>query len=113
VANKLVTLRRKSDFLTLKEQGKRASTTRWLLAVYLENGLDHTRFGWTIPKQVGPSVTRNRLKRWLRDYFRDKTFRKSLDVNVVIRAHEKDFFKQIEHNEFLQILDRTCGKIRA
>lgn len=113
MANKLVTLRRKSDFQSLKEQGKRASTTRWLLAVFLKNDLDHSRFGWTIPKQVGPSVVRNRLKRWLRDYFRDKTFLKSIDINVVIRAHEKDFFKHIEHSDFIKVLDRTCNKIRS
>ena len=112
MANKLVSLRRKSDFSLLKEQGKRASTTRWLLAVFLENDLDHCRYGWTIPKQVGSSVIRNRLKRWLRDYFRDKSLPKPIDINMVVRAHEKDFFKHISRDDFINVLHRTVSKIR-
>ncbi|MCB0347188.1 MAG: ribonuclease P protein component [Bdellovibrionales bacterium] len=111
MANKLVSLRRKSDFFSLQNNGKRCSSTRWMLLVFKENGLDHSRFGWTIPKKVGSSVIRNRLKRWLRDYFRSKTFNKSIDLNVVIRANEKNFFKTIEHNDFISALDRASDKV--
>jgi ribonuclease P protein component len=106
--NKLNVIRRKQDFESLKLSGLRVTPNRWLLLSFKKNDLDHCRFGWTIGSKVGSAVVRNRFKRWCRDYFRQAQIstKVCLDLNVVIRPGQQDFYKQLSHDEFLEALDK-------
>lgn len=81
------------------------------------NEFDNLRCGWTVPRQVGSAVVRNKLKRWCRDYFRSliKTETESVafDINIVIRpAKTAEFFKGMDRTEFFKALDLGWKGIR-
>ena len=71
------------------------------------------RFGWTLPKFVGTAVTRNRLKRWCREYLRKKALKdeKSLDINFVFKRTNKDFYKNLNYEELDKTFNRFFRKL--
>lgn len=72
------------------------------------------RCGWTLPRQVGNAVVRNRLKRWSRAYFRDRVKRGQslpLDINLVFRKPEGDFYKMLKYEGFARVVDRAWEQL--
>jgi ribonuclease P protein component len=66
---KILRLLRRSEFRRVYEEGRRR---RALLCTvfYRANGLPHSRLGITVPRAVGKSVLRNRVKRRVREALR-------------------------------------------
>jgi ribonuclease P protein component len=48
----------------------RRRTSREFTVFLRPNGLDHSRFGWSIKKALGNAVRRNRIRRRLREILR-------------------------------------------
>ena len=87
----------------MKEKGFRSSPRRWITLFYYQNSTGHLRVGFTLSRKVGSAVTRNRLRRWGREFFRQvpkEDLKMGLDINVVFRPMEKEFYKSLEHTEF-------------
>lgn len=79
------------------------------MANILNNKLNVIRVGWTIPSYVGTAVMRNKFKRWMREYLKGlpTEFRAiSLDINVVMRKESGQFYKQLEHRDFNEALEK-------
>jgi ribonuclease P protein component len=51
----------------------------------LPNNLDHSRYGLSVSKKVGNAVTRNRLKRRLREINRMESIKSGWDIVYIIR----------------------------
>lgn len=87
-------VRRRPQFLRVQEHGRKASAGP-LLALALSRGEGETRLGVTVSKKVGNAVTRNRIRRRVRELFRKGRgmLPRGLDVVVVARrgASEADF----------------------
>lgn len=95
---------------------------RWPLVVWVRsNGLSEPRLGLSISRAVGTAVTRNRLKRRLREAFR--TLRRELprgkggayDLVVGARAHEDldlPEYRRLMH-EAVEALHRVSEKREA
>lgn len=111
-SNKLQTLKSPRDFEEIRKSGRKVQPNPWLILSYLNNDKSRLRCGWTIPKYVGPAVIRNRLKRWCREFFRKEDLNLSLDLNVVLRRREKDFYKKLKHEEFNEALVTAMAKIK-
>jgi ribonuclease P protein component len=114
--NRLGRLVRKSDFERLKKYGVKAQNNPWLILKALPSRDGQTKFGWTIPTQTGSAVTRNKIKRWCREYFRSRNLSEmtaTLDINVIVLGVRKDpgLLKQMGHDEFKEHLERTFAKI--
>ena len=77
----------------------------------MDNSIEHSRFGWTIPKYVGSAVTRNKFKRWCRDICRKARINNSKDINIVLRKRNKEFYKEISFDEFQTALKQAFKKI--
>lgn len=78
-------LRRQRDFQALREHG--ASRAHPLLVMRaMPNSLPHARFGFVVSKRSAPlSVTRNRVRRRLREAVRALPFQDGWDILLIAR----------------------------
>jgi ribonuclease P protein component len=67
--NALNTLKKNRDFSYVYRRGRSVSSPMMSL-IYLKRGEDNTRAGFSVGKKTGKSVTRNRIKRRLREAYR-------------------------------------------
>ena len=76
-------LKKSREFLTVLRKGVRKETPHFK-CVLLANNLNWCRLGLTVGRKIGNAVTRNRIKRLLREYFRrNKTdFPESTDIVI-------------------------------
>jgi ribonuclease P protein component len=88
----------RKDFVNLNRSGMRYRTEHFT-ALYKENGLKQTRLGITVSKRVGNAVKRNRIKRLVREFFRQnkESFLNGYDVNFIADKNAWHLvFKDIE-----------------
>jgi ribonuclease P protein component len=81
-------VRKRLDYLRVQNQGRRFSTEHYLVfALPSPSPSQETRFGVTVSRKVGNSVTRNRVKRWIRESCRRlvRQLPPSFDLVVVAR----------------------------
>ncbi|MEE8472534.1 MAG: ribonuclease P protein component, partial [Dehalococcoidia bacterium] len=74
----------RKPFTTVYSQGQ-TWTNRLLVLKALPNGLDNSRWGFAAGKRLGNAVTRNRIKRWLRESVRQSPSRPGWDLILVAR----------------------------
>ncbi len=79
-------LLKRSEYLELFKQGKKEHNKHFIIN-YTNQHLNKTRLGITVSRKVGGAVTRNRLKRLVREYFRLNKHRLSgsSDINLIIK----------------------------
>lgn len=78
-------LRTRAQFDRVFREGVRAEGRLFLLVV-ARNGQPHDRLGLTVSRRLGGAVTRNRVKRWLREAFRQGERRAASGVDLVVVA---------------------------
>jgi ribonuclease P protein component len=66
---KAARLRRRREFLAVKDRGTRLHAGDYIVLA-LPNECGRARIGLTVSSKVGGAVVRNRVKRWLREKFR-------------------------------------------
>ncbi|HMN66947.1 MAG TPA: ribonuclease P protein component [Bdellovibrionales bacterium] len=110
---RLRSLTRRADFERLRTEGKSVHINSWLLVNMQPTESGEVRCGWTIPRQVGTAVVRNRLRRWGREYLRrwGSGLKRGLDVNLVIRRRDKEFYKLMAHKEFNEAMDKMAARL--
>jgi ribonuclease P protein component len=70
----------------LKDSAQKFAS-RGILVVWQDNNLAYARLGVTVSKKVGCAVTRNRVKRFVRETFRNnRLLIPSVDLNVIARS---------------------------
>ena len=85
-------------------------TTHGPLLIYgLPNELGHPRLGLTVSRRVGNAVTRNAIKRRLREAYRHTRHDlPTLDLVVVVRPH-----KTLKPDAYAELLTIAAEKLRA
>lgn len=78
-------LLKRSDFLRMASCKTLASSSSFLV-VWQPNCFDHPRLGITASRKTGSSVVRNRVKRYVREYFRlHRNLFPGVDIHVIVR----------------------------
>jgi ribonuclease P protein component len=97
---KAVRLRRRAEFLAVQEKGARINAD--CLLVLWKKTQAETRLGLTVSSKVGHAVERNRIRRHLREFFRQRKteFPLGVDVVVIARTSAKDASREVLHRAF-------------
>ncbi|MCP4020803.1 MAG: ribonuclease P protein component [Desulfobacteraceae bacterium] len=105
---KKVRLLKRAQFLELSKKGNKIHTGYFIAAV-LEGKTQNNRIGITVSKKVGNAVTRNRIKRIIREYFRQRKENISgqKDFNIIARKS----LTTLSNKEIIEKLDKLFTKI--
>jgi ribonuclease P protein component len=81
----------RSDFIRLSKTGKKIQNRHFIIT-FLTGRFERTRLGITVSKKVGKAVTRNRIKRYAREYFRRNRHHmtKSWDIQLIAKKEAAD-----------------------
>ena len=85
--SKRARLLRRSEFLNLSRTGKKVYTSHFVV-LSKTNDKGENRLGVTVSARVGKAVTRNRIKRLLREFFRRHSREVSSPQDIVIIARK-------------------------
>jgi ribonuclease P protein component len=79
-------IRKSEEFRILSKNGKRLYSD-YFIFVSRKNQFSRSRLGVTVSKKVGNAVTRNRIKRIIREYFRlnRSLLPDRLDINIIAK----------------------------
>ena len=79
-------LRKRREFVRLSKSGSRVQSENFVI-ISSRNGGSECRLGITVSGKVGNSVTRNRVKRHVREFFRRRRadWQPSSDILVIAR----------------------------
>ena len=97
-------LKKDSDFRKVYKHGK-SFANRYLVMYILENKSDSSRIGISVSKKVGNAITRNKIRRRIKEAYRlniDENVKNGYDIIFIARvscneAEYKDIDKDINH----------------
>ena len=111
------TLKQRADFNNIRVRGRSLSVNSWMLLRTCANSDGRLRIGFTFPRYVGPAVVRNRIRRWCREFFREYQSQEKpdsgLDINVILKKRDKDFYDELSHDEITKALGRAMPLLRG
>lgn len=97
-------LRKSCDFQRVRQGGKRRHTPSFIVVI-LHRSNSLTRLGLTVSRKVGGAVQRNRVKRLVREYFRNHINRLpvGIDISIIAKvgAAEINYARVCEELRFL------------
>ena len=101
-------LLKRADFLRLSRSGKKIQT-RFFIAAVLDGTTGNNRIGITVSKRVGKAVERNRIKRLIREYYRNRkeTLPGNRDINIIARKYANF----LSNHELVKALDELFAKL--
>jgi ribonuclease P protein component len=93
-------------FSQIHQEG-RSVANRFLVVRVLPNGLDYSRFGFMVSKRLGNAVTRNKVKRRLREVVRQTPVKPGWDaIFIARRGAEGVKYPTLKHSA-QELLRRT------
>ncbi len=103
---KAVRLRKHAQYCRVQSRGRRLGG-KFLLVIFAPSSFLNVRFGLTVSKRVGNAVTRNKVKRRLRDILRHhKAVLGGLDVVWIARAEAASATYADLKNDVVDLMDR-------
>lgn len=103
---------KRPEFLHLSNYGKRVYN-RHFIAIYGTGRQDRTRLGITVTKKVGGAVTRNRIKRCIREFFRTNrdSIHGILDINIIAKKAAADISQAQAYQSLRNIFYRLSSRL--
>lgn len=102
-------LRTSREYTQVWRQGRRCHTAHLLVIAGV--GCTGTRLGISVGRKVGNAVCRNRIKRWLREYFRIHRERLAtgVDLSVIVKPGAGLLDHAAVARQFQEALQRLLG----
>lgn len=88
IFDKKLRLLKSCEFDNLRKNSTKVENRDFYL-IFKENNFHHSRIGLTVSKRIGNAVVRNRIKRIIRDYFRQNRnlIIKNYDIIVIAKKY--------------------------
>jgi ribonuclease P protein component len=104
----LKTLKKNYEFRRLYTKGKSCVTP--LMVVYCRpNGGDENRVGYTVSNKLGHAVTRNRIRRRLREIYRLNSAKLAPGLDIVVVARSRS--SEAEYAQLERSFLHACEKL--
>lgn len=101
-------LKKDSDFRKVYKHG-RSFANRYLVMYILENKSEFSRVGISVSKKVGNAITRNKIKRRIRESYRlniDENVKNGYDIIFIARVSIKD----VDYNDIEKAMKNIVKK---
>ena len=83
---------------------------KFFVIYYKDSKNSFNRYCISVSKKLGNAVTRNKLKRQLKDIIQKNTIKGTSDYVIIVRQELKDLSYQIKEKELLKILGENNEK---
>ena len=99
------------EFNRLKPVGRKIHTP-YFLAVYTSNAQGKTRIGISVSRHIGNAVLRNRIKRRIREYYRNNKIKiiGTWDIHVIARKYSAEASNEVIEAALEEIFGHFKGK---
>lgn len=87
--NKRQRIKKDNEFQKVFKEGKSFANRQFIVYRYKKEGQEQFRIGLSVSKKVGNAVTRNRIKRYVRQAFLEMKDELQNDVDYVIIARHQ------------------------
>lgn len=106
-------IKKRQEFLSLYKKGNRYKG-KYFNLVYFPNDLDYSRMAVIVSKKIGNAVSRNKIKRWMRDLFRrNKDLLKDhLDILIVVKREIQEASWSSLRESYISAID-SIGKRKS
>jgi ribonuclease P protein component len=91
-------VKKEKEFQQVFKKGKSTANRQFVIYVLHKEGQDHFRIGLSVSKKIGNAVTRNRIKRLIRQFFLEHENSVAQDNDYVIIAR-----KPVSEMDFNQV----------
>ena len=107
----LESIKKTADFKQVYKHGKSFSN-RYFVVYAFPNEKSCARLGLSISKKVGRAVARNKLRRWVKEYFRlNKRELPNVDFVVVARMLSAELIVSAKFSDVKQSLSNIVAQI--
>ena len=105
-------LLKRKEFLRLSQNGKQVRD-RYFIIRFAPSNLERSRLGITVTKKVGNAIVRNRLKRFVREYFRLNCHRMEnyLDLVIIAKRSAAGLNSNQAFNSLTKLFDYISGNV--
>lgn len=105
-------IRRNRQFKRFKENGKRYNKRFFSLIIVKNNDYGKTDFGLAviISKKIGNAVRRNKIRRWIKEYFRKSKNRIPFNIDYLVITKTGIF--EYGRENIIRDLENAIEKIR-
>lgn len=104
-------IKKKQEFLFLYKKGKRYKG-KYFNLVYFPNNLDFSRMAVIVSKKIGNAVSRNKIKRWMRDLFRRNKglLKDHFDILIVVKRDIQEASWSSLHESYIIAIESMTKK---
>jgi len=100
---------KRSEYIALSQEGKKIHS-RYFLAIYQTGTTPRNRLGITVTKKVGNAVTRNQIKRYVREFFRLNQERLQCvwDMNIIAKKQVAGMPSKAVYSDLRKLFKAIC-----